>query len=220
MMKIVIPFKFDSTRLPNKNIIEFADGKSLLDISVENFKKHNHEVFLACEDRGETYDLLKKYDAQHIPLSDTSNQWLNVLIELSESLNKKFSPKEAVCFWQCIMPLFWLYNDIEVFFDFAKENIGKYESVIPVYEFKDYLVDENLQGLNFGPGSWHVPSQNLPKIYYITPMCVTTPSVLHKYRYTYSPNSVLWTAKGPYIDIDTQEEFNIAKLIWNDHQQR
>ena len=71
------------------------------------------------------------------------------------------------------MPLL-LYNDIEVFSDFAKENIGKYESVIPVYEFKDYLVDENLQGLNFDQ-----------KLLYNT-KCVTTPSVLHKYRYTYS----------------------------------
>jgi CMP-N-acetylneuraminic acid synthetase len=48
MMKVIIPFKFDSTRLPNKNIIEFAGGKSLLDISVglqtEILKKRSKRV--------------------------------------------------------------------------------------------------------------------------------------------------------------------------------
>ena len=44
-MKVVIPFKFDSTRLPNKNIIEFADGKSLLDIASRTSKNITMKYF-------------------------------------------------------------------------------------------------------------------------------------------------------------------------------
>jgi CMP-N-acetylneuraminic acid synthetase len=213
-MKIIIPFKFNSSRLPRKNVKEFVDGKSLLDLTVENFKKHGHEIFLACEKGEETDYLINKYNVQHVCLSNTSNEWLKVVIELSDTLNKEFGPDEEFCLWQCVMPLFWMHNNIQDFIDFAEENISKCDSVVPVYEFIDYLVDENMQGVNFGPGSWHVPSQKLPKVYYITPMCVTTPKILHQYRYTYSPNSILWVAKGPHLDIDDEQDWKMAQILW------
>lgn len=215
-MKILIPFKFDSTRCPRKNVKEFVDGKSLLDIVVENFQKHDHEIFLTCESSVETEVLKSKYGVQHIELNNTSNEWSRVVIDLSETLNTKFGPDERICIWQCVMPLFWINNDIQEFLHFAEGAMSEYESVIPVYRFTDYLVDENMQGVNFGPGSWHVPSQSLPKVYYISPSCVTTPKVLHECRYTYSPKSILWEAKGPYIDIDTEEEWKIAQILWKE----
>ena len=98
----------------------------------------------------------------------------------------------------------------------AEEKIKEYESVVPVYEFADYLVDENMRGINFGPGSWHAVSQDLPKSYYITPMGVSTPAVYSKYHYTYSPNSTMWVAKGPHIDIDTEEEMKIAQILYRE----
>lgn len=214
-MKVIIPFKFNSTRCPRKNVREFIDGKSLLDLTVENVAKHGHEIFLACQSGEETEQLLDKYKASHLELGNTSNEWSKVMLDISRVLNENFDYNEPICFWQCIMPLFWLHNNFQDFADFAEEKIETHESVVPVYRFADYLVDENMQGVNFGPGSWHVPSQNLPKVYHITPMCLTTPMVVETYRYTYSPNSALWEAKGPHLDIDTEEDWKIAQILWN-----
>ena len=119
-------------------------------------------------------------------------------------------------FMLCVTPLFWLYNDIQEFISFSEEKIKEYESVVPVYEFADFLVDENMRGINFGPGSWHAVSQDLPKSYYVTPMAVSTPAVYSKYHYTYSPNSIVWVAKGPHIDIDTEEEMKIAQILYRE----
>jgi len=215
-MKIIIPFKFDSSRCPKKNVREFFDGKSVLDIAIENFVRYDHDVYLACIDSPETDHLIKKHNVKHITLNNDSNNWITMLIELSATLNKVFGPNEPICFWQCVTPLFWLYNNIQDFISFGEEKIKEYESVVPVYEFADYLVDENMQGVNFGPGSWHAVSQNLPKCYYITPMGISTPAIYEKYRYTYSPNSTMWVAQGPYIDIDTEEEMKIAQILYRE----
>ena len=213
-MKVIIPFKFDSSRCRKKNVREFFDRKSLLDITVENFLRYDHHVSLVCVDGTQTDQLIKKYGVNHIPLNNTSNNWSEVVIDLSQSLIRSFGPDEPICLWQCITPLFWLYNNIQDFISFGEEKIKEYESVVPVYEFADYLVDENMQGVNFGPGSWHAVSQNLPKCYYITPMGISTPAIYEKYHYTYSPNSTMWVAQGPYIDIDTEEEMKIAQILY------
>ena len=215
-MKVIIPFKFDSSRCRKKNVREFFDRKSLLDITVENFLRYDHHVSLVCVDGTQTDQLIKKYGVNHIPLNNTSNNWSEVVIDLSQSLIRSFGPDEPICLWQCITPLFWLYNNIQDFISFGEEKIKEYDSVVPVYEFADYLVNENMQGVNFGPGSWHVASQNLPKCYYITPMGISTPAIYEKYHYTYSPNSTMWVAQGPYIDIDTEEEMKIAQILYRE----
>lgn len=215
-MKVLIPFKFDSCRCPKKNVREFFDGESLLDITVENFLKYNHDIYLTCVDGPQTEELIRRYKVNHIPLNNTSNNWSEVVIDLSKILVKSFGPHEPICLWQCVTPLFWLYNDIQDFLSFAEEKLVLYESVVPAYKFADYLVDEKMQGINFNPGSWHVPSQDLPKSYYITPMGVSTPAIYSKYHYTYSPNSKLWVANGPYIDIDTEEEMKIAQILYHE----
>ena len=205
-MKVIIPFKFNSSRCPKKNVREFFNGKSLLDITIENFLKYNHDIYLACVDGSQTKGLIRRHKVNHIALNNISNNWTEMLIELSGTLNKVFGPDEPICLWQCVTPLFWLYNNIQDFLSFAEEKLVQYESVVPVYEFAGYLVDEKMQGINFNPGSWHVPSQNLSESYYITPMGVSTPAIYSKYHYTYSPKSTMWIAKGPYVDIDTEEE--------------
>tara|TARA_R100000008_G_C3571903_1_gene162709 strand:+ start:828 stop:1535 length:708 start_codon:yes stop_codon:yes gene_type:complete len=230
-MNIIIPFKFNSARCARKNVREFHDGKSLLDIAVENFQNHGHHVYLACEDSPKTLELQIKYSANHLSLNNTSDHWSEVMYDLSKAINEEFDPEELICLWQPVMPLFWLHNNIQEFISFAEyvladrpnknecdlQNQIKFkdvESVVPVYPFKDYLVDKNLQGVNFSPGTWHVPSQSLPDLYTITPMTVSTPSVYAKYHYSYSPKSAIWAAKGPYVDIDTEEEFKTAQILW------
>ena len=140
------------------------------------------------------------------PFTNASNTWIEFVIDLSQSLIISFVPDEPICLWQCLTLSFCLYNNIQYFISFCEEKIKAYDSVVPVQELADYLVNENMQGVNFGPGSWHVASQNLPKCYYITPMGISTPAIYEKYHYTYSPNSTMWVAQGPYIDIDTEEE--------------
>jgi len=215
-MKIIIPFKFNSSRCPNKNLREFFGGKSLLDIAIDNFLKYDHDVYLACVDGPQTKELVRRHKVKHLLLKNRSNNWIETLIDLSGTLNKVFEPHEPICLWLCVTPLFWLYNDIQEFISFSEEKIKEYESVVPVYEFADFLVDENMQGINFGPGSWHAVSQDLPKSYYVTPMAVSTPAVYSKYHYTYSPNSIMWVAKGPHIDIDTEEEMKIAQILYRE----
>lgn len=229
-MKIIIPFKFDSTRCRYKNIRDFYKGKSLLDITIENFKKYGHDIYLICENNDKVSEIRNRYSINHLSLSNISNDWNSVMHDLSKILNLTFNSNELICLWQTVVPLFFLYNNIQDFIHFAEntfynkvthDEAGQIqstqkdvESVVPAYLFKDYLVDEKMQGVNFGPGTWHIPSQQLPNLYYITPMSVTTPAIYAKYNYSYSPKSIIWKAKGPYIDIDTEEEFQMAQTLW------
>tara|TARA_R110000824_G_C15225590_1_gene678001 strand:- start:872 stop:1549 length:678 start_codon:yes stop_codon:yes gene_type:complete len=220
-VNIIVPFKLDSTRCARKNVREFHDGKSLLDIAIENLKKGNHNIYLVHADSKEIFDITEKHEVNHIIVNNTSNMWSEVVVDLTDRLLEAFDENELICLWQCVIPLFWVHNKIEDFFSFAEHvflnednRYKNIESVIPVYPFKDYLVDRHIQGVNFSPGSWHVPSQNLPELYYITPICVSTPTVYKKYKYSYSPNSIIWVAKGPYVDIDTEEEFKTAQTLW------
>ena len=79
-MKVIIPFKFNSSRCAKKNVREFFNGKSLLDITVENFLKYNHDVYLLCVDAPQTKELIRRHKVNHIPLNNTSNNWSEVVI--------------------------------------------------------------------------------------------------------------------------------------------
>lgn len=74
--------------MPNKNVRDFFGGKSLLDIAIENFLKYDHDVYLACVDGPQTKELVRRHKVKHLLLDNTSNNWIETLIDLSKTLNK------------------------------------------------------------------------------------------------------------------------------------
>lgn len=213
-MKIIIPYRENSERCFRKNTKEFVNGRSLLKISVEQAR--GHDIYLACVPSDSAIDRAEKLGVRRIDLPDytltgSSSDLVTAIAEQTEGL---------IGFLYCTNPVFYKYNCLESFLTKAKDAISAGAgSAIVVYPFKHYVLDENMQGLNHGQGTWHKYSQFLPQ-WYIHPwvLMVTSTSDVLKYKYWYTPDVVPLEASGPCVDIDTDDDFNLAKFFYNDTQ--
>lgn len=211
-MKIIIPYRENSERCKNKNTRIFFADKSLLEITTEHLK--NHDIFFACIPSKSASDRANTLNVKQINLSDNtaSGNWSDLAVEIAENIVDKTEP---IAFMFCTNPVFFRFNNIENILKTSIEHLKNKESAIVVYPFKHYVLDEKMMAVNHGQGSWHKYSQYIPQ-WYINPwlLNVTTANAVIKYKYWYTPDVAHIVASGPCVDIDTEEDFQIAKIIY------
>ncbi len=194
-----------SSRCMFKNTRHFFEGKSLLDICVNQIDESKHEVFLACTASDTSTNRANFLKVNRLVLSKESltNNWGEICVEIAHS----FPNDEEIAFLLCTNPLYFKFNDVN-------EHLNNANSMT-VYPFKHYMLDENMRGVNFGQGSWHVPSQKLP-LWHINPwiLSVTSPKSVVKCQYWHTPDVKPILANGPFLDIDTEEEFQLAQKMY------
>ena len=83
-----------------------------------------------------------------------------------------------------------------------------------VRPFKHFLLNYKFKPDNFNAGAWHPYSQDLDPKFTVTILGVTTQQTMEKYRYVFGPNAKPFIANQLYVDIDTEEEFKIAQILW------
>lgn len=212
-MKVFIPYREISTRCRNKNIRNFHNNKSILDITVEYFLNINFDVILACVPSETSKKRAKKYETQSIELSEKDGGWPSLIKEIGHKMHTKRD--EPILFWLATDITLFINNNIE---HIIKENVSivpkQFDSVVLGTPFLNYLVDENCYPQNFSAGAWHPYSQNLSKRYQISASTITTKQCMIDYMYSWGPNSHLVEINTPYIDINDDEEFKLAQLVW------
>ena len=211
-MKIIIPYRENSTRCIGKNLRDFYNGKSILDITIEKFI--GNDVILASVPSETTKEVALNHKCNTIDLQEEDDGWSELFYEIATKLEA--GQDEPVCIWTATEITYFINNNVSDFLRFGEKELRENNKTTSlVRKLKHFLLDENFQPENFSPGPWHPYSQQLKQKYIVGWASVTTKRKMLKYRYCWGPSAAIYVAKDPYIDIDTEEEFKISQALWS-----
>lgn len=212
----IIPVKKNSTRLPNKNILPFADS-NLLTHKIRQLKKVSSVSEIVVSSDSEIMLKIAK-DEGAIPMPRPL-QYANETLPISDFVS--WLGKNIDCdhfMWSCVTsPLVETERYSEAIRTYLIELNRGFDSLITVLPFKHYLMDD--QGpFNFKRGRLHPNSQNLHKLYLFTNGIQLTPH--DKYiewgdRIGEKPY-YLEVTKNESIDIDDIYDYKFALSIYSE----
>tara|TARA_B100000029_G_C17485913_1_gene927244 strand:+ start:606 stop:1295 length:690 start_codon:yes stop_codon:yes gene_type:complete len=218
MKKIaVIPVKEKSERVESKNFREFYKGKSLFDLLIE--KLIHSKTFDKIYVSSNSHSLKQKVNSLGIEFISRDDSfcnndipWSDVIAHVAESIPEKDDSILAWC--HTTSPLFTEYEKAMKEFDSVYKE-GTNDGLVTVSKVNDFIISENLQPLNYSWGPWHRYSQHLDNYFSITGALFIAPikeMILN--RYVISKNPFLYEVSPiESIDIDTQLDFEIAKML-------
>ena len=155
----VIPVRAGSTRLPNKNILKFADTNLLINKIRQLKGVEKIDEIVVSTDSDEMIEMAKKegVDFQKRPIEycDEKTKTFNEVVEyIAQTL------KTDILIWApCVCPIV----DTPCFRQAVDKFLNldsKYDSVVSAMLLKEYIFDEE-KPVNFSI-EHHVPSQKLP----------------------------------------------------------
>lgn len=211
----VIPAKFRSTRVPNKNFRDFYEGKSLLQIKVEQCLKSG--AF------GAVYVSSDSTDAEKIALEAGANfvlrdprlcldetPWNEVLSGVLMSL--PVDDETYIAWSPTTSPLFSKFGEAIAM---IKGN-AEIDSVMTVTRLQHYFLNADHIPLNFQYGVWASYSQKLKPIYQMNcALWLAKKCAMIQNRFQIGDHpGYLETSTTEGIDIDTMEEFEIASMFY------
>ena len=216
-MKFIVPVKNESSRVPNKNFCNFYEGKSLTDILIEKILFVGKENIYISSDNSSKKEIADKYGCNFIKRNEnlcnencSSYSFKDVILGIVNQLPKD----EEYAFCLVTDPLF---NDYKGAISAWEKNKNSYDSLTTAYPVKKYLLNENYLPVNFGFGAWHQMSQKLPTFFELTyTFSIFKHETAFNFGYVFGSNPLWYHAKNEYVNIDTVEEFEIAKIIYRE----
>jgi N-acylneuraminate cytidylyltransferase len=211
-MKFVIPAKTNSIRVKNKNFRDFYNGKSLVEILIEKLIFVGSEnIYISCEN--EIYsNLADKYKCNFILRENRLTDNDTPFEEIFKNVYNQIPNDDEYAWCQVTDPLFCDYKKA---IDLWDKNKEKHDSLTVVYPFKKYLLNSEFKPLNFGFGPWHIKSQELSLHFDLTyTFSIIKKETLIKCGYHFGKNPVWYQAKNNHIDIDTEEDFELAQFLY------
>lgn len=213
-MKAIIPAKKCSTRVKDKNFREFYKGDSLTDILIKKLLKvlDGSDIYLSSDDES-LIELCDKYGINFLKrnteLTSNSTPMSKVITEVVKDV-----PGTDDIMW-CLVtdPLFDAYDEcVKIWEGLDKKN---YDSLCIVYEYKGYMLDESFKPMGFGFGVDHIPTQNLKSKYMLNnTMFMIQRKAVFDNQYYIGKKPYWFVAKNYSVDIDTEMEFEMAKVLY------
>lgn len=212
-MKIVIPLQTCSTRVKNKNIRPFYEDKSLFDIKAEQilaFEKPEN-VYISSENLA-VKDLCAKYGFNFM-LRDPSLCGNEIYQpDLVKALTDPIPGDDDIMWIQVTSPLF---NDFVRALKEWEVMREKHDSLVAVKRFKGHLLDERANPVNYAFGYWHKVSQKLPPLYTVLwSLFILKRETVKKFQYHIGVNPHLFVTDSTVVDIDYEEDFELAQIIY------
>ncbi|WP_257406310.1 cytidylyltransferase domain-containing protein [Campylobacter lari] len=209
----VIPVKADSSRLPGKNIKPFGN-ENLLTRKIRQVKTSNiADRIIVSSDSEEMLQMAKDMGVEAIlrpkDLADESRPFSDFLDYIVELIS------EGHLIWACATsPFFDEHLMVQAKQEYLKALNNGYDSLITVYKFKHYMMDEN-GPLNYKLGLAHQNSQDLPPLDFFTNGIIMSPiSSVASWHYHYGKNAYrLVVDQKASIDIDTKLDY-LTALAW------
>lgn len=212
-MKIVIPYREHSERCHNKNTKPFIGQQSILDLTIDQFK--GHDIVLAAIHSDTTEEIAKRHNAERVDLSPSDSGWSDLNYEISQKIKPLVSKDEPICFWLATEITFFINHTADDLITHGMQSLDDgFDSTMVVRPFKHFLLNNKFKPDNFNAGAWHPYSQDLDPKFTVTILGITTQQTMEKYRYVFGPNANPFIANQLYVDIDTEEEFKIAQILW------
>lgn len=212
-LKIAIPLKTNSERIPNKNLRPFIDNKSLFDIKAEQLLKvfspsdvwvssENPEVEKLCGRYGFNFHLR---DIALTKSTAKENQIVSTIVNAIPG-------KPDIMWCQVTQPLFDDFSGLLKVYDNLDE---KYDSICVVKKQRHHILDEKGNPVNFNFGYWHKISQDLPKLFEVAwAAFIMKRSMLEQAWYQIGRNPYLYETSRPLVDIDELQDFEVASILY------
>ena len=212
-MKIIIPLQTCSIRVKNKNLRDFVGNKSLFDIKAAQLLRvfDPNKVFVSSENLNikshvESYGfnfLLrdKRYTGNHIKQPDL----------IGHILKDIPNDEEDIGWVQVTTPVF---NDFTKCLSTWKRVQNDYDSLAVVRKV-NHIITENNTPVNFNFGYWHKVTQDLDKLYEICwSFFILKRKTINECKYHIGYNPYKYIFSGINLDIDTEEDFAIARSMY------
>ena len=230
-MKAIIPVKASSTRIPNKNFKQFHGGDSLFDITTKKVLRelHPQDIYMSCEDprfekEADKYGI--NFILRDSILADNDTKFYDIFNGICDQV----PGDDDIAWCQVIDPMFnsykkcfelWNKGDLDDTLhqdgrDTNQPLSKTHDSLVVVYPHKDYYLDANHTPLGFGFGPWHTKSQSLPYTYQLTfTLSILTRESIKSVGYHVGQSPYWYHAHNPRIDIDTEQDFIIARTLYD-----
>ena len=213
-IKVIIPLKTNSERVPNKNLRKFCNEDSLFDIKAKQLiKTFKPEDILVSSENPMVKELTDKYkinfhlrDIELTKATARENQIVKTLTDAVED-------KECDIMWaQVTQPLF---DEFDKIVDIWNNLDSSYDSLAVVKKVRHHLLDAKGNPVNFNFGYWHKISQDLPEYYEVTwAAFIMSRSMLKQAYYQIGRNPYLYVSEAPLLDIDNMVDFEAASILY------
>lgn len=210
----IVPVKAHSSRLPNKNVLPFAESNLL-----EHKLKQLSEVpsiddIVVSSDSQDMLEMARRVGvvAWERPeyLADESHPFSDFVAYVAQKVDTD------IIVWACVTsPLMETGAYETAIHTFLEAEQQGYDSLVAVLPFQHFLLDE--QGpYNFQRGVAHVNSQDLSKLYLFTNgVIIARRSDMVKWQYHFGPQPYYFEVNQvEALDIDTEWDYLTAKAIW------
>ena len=208
----IIPAREFDYNIPNKNLISFLNT-NLITHKIRQLKKVTNlkdiivasdldEILLIAKDEG-----VSVFKRDKIPFEkETLSSLINLVLPSVDS--------EHIMWTTCCTPFInekLMNNIIDLYFEKIQEG---YDSLITVYPFKRYVIDEN-GALNFRKGRYHKESSKLNQLYFwINGVSIASKTSMLEWAYLWGnvPYKYILNEKES-IEIKKDEDFEIAQIL-------
>ncbi|MBM75771.1 MAG: hypothetical protein CMK59_10250 [Proteobacteria bacterium] len=210
----LIPVREGSQRVKGKNYIDFSQGKSLLDVKIEQLKSADCFDHIYISSDNERTQRIATEQGVEFLLRDSEAcgadmPWSEVVCSIMNTI-----PRDPIVVWALTTsPLFKGFNKaVDAFVRCGKAN----DSLVAVLPKKSFFLNKYGRGINYNPGCWHPYSQQLETLYEVTGACfIGKKSDMLKWRYWFGVSPILFEVdQYESIDVDTPSDFEFAKKLY------
>lgn len=217
----VIPAKKNSSRLPNKNILPFGDS-TLLEHKISQLQKvKDIDEIIISTDSDIMIEKAKKMNVKAIKRPEELANELKPICDFIEYICDIINDDDGILVWSCCTSPLFDEDLIKKALDIYKKkvyNSSQYDSLIATYKFKHFLMDDN-SPINYKLGKQHTNSQDLPDLHLFTNgIIIITLKNARKFKCWFGgPKYYKFEVdQKQSIDIDTEEDYIIAKAFYNE----
>lgn len=212
-IKVAIPLKTNSVRVPNKNLRPFYGKKSLFDIKAEQLLQvfAPEDIYVSSENP-DVERIVGQYGFNFLLRDEALTRCTAVETQIVSSIVNDIPGKSDIMWVQVTQPLF---NEFEALLDLYHCLDAKYDSIAVVKRFRHHLLDAGGNPVNFNFGYWHRISQDLPPLYEVTwAAFIMRREMLEQAWYQIGRMPYLYETDIPLVDIDTETDFTVAGLLY------
>jgi len=210
----LIPVREGSQRVKGKNFIEFIDGKSLLDIKIEQLKNTGcfEHIYLSSD----SDNVCKIAQEKGVKFLKRKTKYCQADVRWAECIKHIIGtiPGNPLVTWALTTsPLFYNFEEALKQFNASKDH----DSLVAVLAKKSFFLNKDGKGINFETGYQHPYSQELETYYEITGACyIGKKEDMFKWSYWFGPKPLLFeVSETESVDVDTPDDFAIGQKLYH-----
>lgn len=218
-IKVAIPLKTNSIRVPNKNLRPFSSNRSLFDIKAEQLLKvfDPNDVYVSSENPA-VEKIVAKYGFNFLLRDEALTKSTALENQIVSSIVKEIPGKPDILWAQVTQPLFDEFDKLMGVYDTLNP---KYDSIVVVKKLRHHILDANGNPINFNFGYWHKITQDLPALYEVAwAAFIMRREMLEQAWYQIGRAPYLYETETPLVDIDTEFDFRIASILFDNYKNK